>query len=136
MTPKEAFKEYKQVAQWLVDGEFDNYSPYIKLGKDLLEIAPIIEQALNEHEALKRDVARYFELTKKMPAQSFEDYNEWNDLHDKLTKEIVITKCPKCGSKKITVEKRLFGNAECLDCKYYGKYAEFQEKLSKVGKEE
>ena len=46
MTPKEAFKEYKQVAQWLVDGEFDNYSPYIKLGKDLLEIAPIIEQAL------------------------------------------------------------------------------------------
>ena len=94
------------------------------------------EQLQAEHEALKRDIARYFELTKKMPAQSFEDYNEWNDLHDKLTKEIVITKCPKCGSKKITVEKRLFGNAECLDCKYYGKYAEFQEKLSKVGKEE
>lgn len=52
-TPKEAFKEYKQVALDLANGEYDNYSPYIKQGEALLELAPIIEQALTELESIK-----------------------------------------------------------------------------------
>lgn len=83
MTPKEAFKEYKQVAQWLVDGEFDNYSPYIKLGKDLLEIAPTIEQSLTELERLKKFKETFdnYELAKK---QDFIAYENWLECEREL----------------------------------------------------
>ena len=54
MTPKEAFKEYKKLAKEFKDGEWEYHSAYIELGKELLEIAPIIEHALTELEELKK----------------------------------------------------------------------------------
>lgn len=32
-------------------------------------------------------------------------------------------KCPNCGSKNLGVEKRLDGDAKCLDCHWFGKYS-------------
>ena len=107
MTPKEAFKEYKQVAQWLVDGEFDNYSPYIKLGKDLLEIAPIIEQSLNELERLKKFKETFdnYELAKK---QGVIAYENWLECERELE---ALKKPPTVEEVCALIEKDIKGKA-------------------------
>ena len=105
MTAKEAFNEYKQTALDFAEGEYDNYSPYIKHGNNLLEIAPIIEQALTELEELKRDVNDYFRLhsyhyatlPKRSSVQKCKDYPEY-DVEMKLFNRL-FEKLSKVGEK-------------------------------------
>ena len=33
-------------------------------------------------------------------------------------------KCPKCNSENLLVERRLDGNANCVDCKWFGPYSD------------
>jgi len=108
MTPKEAFNEYKQTALDFAKGEYDNYSPYIKHGNNLLEIAPIIEHALTELEELKqRDTPM-----------------KWIDVVDDTGH---YDKCPVCGYPSYN---DLGHNHFCTVC---GQRLEFDEK---VGTEE
>lgn len=56
---------------------------------DYNEIALIlsdVKQSLNEHEALKKDVARYFELAPKFKSITKEKQIECYQLQDKLSK--------------------------------------------------
>ena len=45
-----------------------------------------VEQYITRQEQFAKDVARFFELLRKMPKPSFKDYIEWCDLNEKLSK--------------------------------------------------
>ncbi len=45
-----------------------------------------INNYITQQEQFAKDVARFFELLRKMPKHSFEEYNEWCDLGEKLSK--------------------------------------------------
>ena len=56
-----------------------------------------------------------------------------------MSMESVVPKCPKCGSTKLIIERRMNGNAKCEDCGTEGPYADcykdhFTEVLNKERK--
>lgn len=108
MTPKEALNKIwrdaypKSCETWSADR--------------LCEHWRVVEKALNEHEALKRDIARYFELAPNVAKRLYETQPDEEVNFDDLD--------------------ALYGvkNAVFPYTGVYKEYIELKDKLSKVGK--
>lgn len=54
-----------------------------------------------------------------------------------MNMESVAPRCPKCGSHKLIVERRMNGNAKCEDCGAEGPYADcYKEHFEEVQNKE
>ena len=102
---REVWDEHKQVAIDLRDGEFDNYSPYIKLGLELISKHNIVNEALTELERLQgkeelaKVIVKEYECHSRKYCPKCDYYFGYVGTIIYNTRILQENYCPHCGQK-------------------------------------